>query len=544
MFRKILSILIIAVILCGTLTACGDDDVSLVMPIESDPLCLDPQIAQTREAKLIVNNCYEGLVRLNDQNKIVEGVAKSWSVSSDGLVYTFNLRDDTNWQLLKSFKGVLEDENYLETFKTRVTAYDFQFAFRRAIDPITDSPDAELLYCIKNAQKIHSSEAQTNELGVKATDESTLVITLERANPDFLRILTLPLCMPCNEEFFKSTHAKYGLALKYTFCNGPFYLARWAEDNSLVIYKNEGYVGAQKVMPTAVYFNVNGDEESVVSKLKQLTYHSAFISDEAAFSLTDNKKVGCVSAENEVRGLAFNCSDKVLHNEKLRQALMMLIKPEEISKPENALSAATGIIPGCCLYGESTYRNAAGKAYSVVYDENAARALWTQGLKELEAENATVKILCTEEYSSQMQKLIQVWQQVLSTTIVAKVEIVDDEALSKAIKDDSYQLAVTQITAKTSNPTDVLEFFTTDNSKNIFNYSSENYDKLYNEVITTLSGDGILSGMKTCEQALINSGVFCPLYTYGDYVALNREALGIAPSAALESISFINGGLD
>lgn len=545
MLKRLISFFLITITLVCTLCACGgDDDISLVMPITKDPLCLDPQIADTREAKLIINNCYEGLVRQDKDNKIVGGVAESWSISSDGLVYTFRLREDTNWQLLKSFKGVLEDENYLENFKTKVTAHDFVFGLRRAVDKITDAPDAELLYCIKNAQKIHSGEADKSTLGVKATDESTLVITLERANPDFLRILTLPLCMPCNEEFFKATHAKYGLGLKYTFCNGPFYLARWAEDNSLVIYRNEGYVGAQKVKPTAVYFNVNGDEESVITKLKQLTYHSAFISDEGAYSLSDNKKVSCSVVENETRGLAFNCSDKVLHNEKLRQALMILTEPEKIEKPDDALANARGIIPDCCLYAEKTYREAAGALYTVKYDEKAALELWNQGLKELEAESVAIKIICTEEYSAQMQKLIQVWQQVFSTAIVAKVEILEKDEIDTAIKNDSYQIALTGITSKTSNPTDVLETFTSGNSKNIFNFTSEGYDSIYSSILSSYSGDGIISGLRNAEQMLINSAVFCPLFTYGDFIAISKDATDFAPSSALESVCFINGGLD
>ena len=216
MFKRILSILLISVFLIGTFAACGDDDdISLIMPIASDPMCVDPQIAETDVAKTIVLNCYEGLVRLDEEYKIIPGVAESWTVSPDGLTYTFKLRQDTNWQLLKAYKDVLADENYMENFETAVTAYDFEFALRRAVDKTTDSPDAQKLYCIRNARAIHLGDAEKSSLGVKATDAFTLTITLERANPDFLRVLTLPLCMPCNEEFFNSTRAKYGLETKY-----------------------------------------------------------------------------------------------------------------------------------------------------------------------------------------------------------------------------------------------------------------------------------------------------------------------------------------
>ncbi len=544
MIKKLIAVLLIAATLICTLCACGDDDdVALVMPISSDPLCLDPQIAETDEAKLIVANCYEGLVRLNSDYEIVAGVAESWHVSDNGLTYTFNLRKGTNWQLLKSFGSVLDDENYMDNFKTQVTAYDFRFALRRALDPVTDSPDAEKLYCIKNAEAIHSGEADKNTLGVKAIDELTLVITLERANPDFLRLLTLPLCMPCNEEFFNATHAKYGLELEYTFCNGPFYLARWSENNSLVMYKNEGYIGAEKVKPTAVYFNVNGDEESVVSKLKQLTYHSAFVSDAAHSELTDNKKVNFSVTENSVKGLAFNCADSVLSDENLRKALVMLMSLSETAKPENALKKAEGIIPDCCRFGNGSYRKTAVTAATLKADEQAAFELWQTGLKNTEAESASVKIICTEEYSAQMQNAIQVWQRVLSTSVVAKVEVVSEDDLNNAIKNDKFQIAVTEITSESSSPTDMLKIFTTGNRKNIFNHSNEEYDKMFDEILRVKSGDDILKAMKTAEQYLIDTAVFYPLFTYGDYLAISADAENITPSPAFESISFINGGL-
>ena len=73
--------------------------------------------------------------------------------------------------------------------------------------------------------------------------------------------------MPCHEDFFKATHAKYCLDLKYTFCNGPFYLSRWAEDNTLSMYKNDEYKGSVKVNPDELYFYVNTEESSVVKKI-------------------------------------------------------------------------------------------------------------------------------------------------------------------------------------------------------------------------------------------------------------------------------------
>ncbi len=543
MIKRLISIMLIVVLLLCTFSACGEDDISLVMPITADPVCLDPQIAETETAKLIINNCYEGLVRLNEKNEIISGVAESWTVSDDGLVYTFKLRKNTNWQLLKAYKDVLEDEDFLENFKTEVTAQDFEFALKRAVDKITDSPDADKLYCIENAQKIHNGEADKSTLGVKATDDHTLVITLERTNPDFLRILTLPLCMPCNEEFFNATNAKYGLELKYTFCNGPFYLGRWTTDHSIVLYKNEGYKGDASVNPTAVYMNINKDEESVISKLKMNDYNCAKLSDGARFGLPSDTKLRFETAENSVYGLVFNCTDTFMSNESLRKALVMLTKTGNITKPSEAISVADGIMTPVCRYSDSSYRQAAGKISPLAYDEKLALELWDKGLEEIGMDSAGIKIICTDTYSAQMKSLIQNWQRVLSTKIVAKVEVVSEDDLKTSIRNDKFQIAVSEITTPSSTPVDTLKLFTTDNSKNVFNYSNIEYDELVNKIITEYSGKDILTKTKAAEQYLIDKAVFLPLFCHGDYLAISSETTGLSTSPMLDSVCFINGGL-
>lgn len=543
MFRKSISvILILAVALC-TLCACGKSkEVSILVPISSDPLCLDPQIAETDSAKLIVSNCYEGLVRLNDKYEIIPGVAKTWDVSADGLTYTFHLRTDSNWQLLNSYKDVLNDENYKENFKTTVTANDFQFALRRALDPVTQANDAEKLFCINNAEAVNSGKVNASSLGVSATDSSTLVIKLERANPDFLRILTLPVCMPCNEEFFTATHAKYGLELKYTFCNGPFYLAKWTQDNSLSILKNEGYQGEQNVGPSGVYFYINGDEDQVLSKLKQSSYDCAFLSDTAHKTLVDNKKITQISVSNTVGGLCFNCTDSILKNQNIRKALVMMTKLSEVSKPADATGSATGIVPDCCRFGSEQYRKSAGNTSNIAYNEKTAVELWSRGLTELELESADITISCTEDISAQMQQAIQNWQKLLGTLIIAKVEVVSSKDLNTAIKNDKYQIAYSSISTDSSTATDTLKIFESDNTDNIFNYGNTSYDSMVNKIITSASGSQIISQCKAAEQMLIDNAVFCPLFTYSQYLAIGKKVTGVFVYPALESISFINGG--
>lgn len=538
--KKILS-LFLALVAAISLCACGgsSEDI-LILPIESDPICLDPQVADSKEAKLMIANCFEGLVRLDKDYKIIPGVAESWEISKDGLTYTFKLRKDTHWKLLNSFEDVLP-EGYKDTYRTQVIAADFVYGISRALDPATQAGDAEKLFSIKNASAVNSGKQPTSALGISAQDDSTLVITLERADPDFLRILTLPVAMPCHEEFFKATHAKYCLDLKYTFCNGPFYLSRWAEDNTLSMYKNDEYKGNVKVNPDELYFYVNTEEASVVKKIRQRTYDCAFLSEAAKNELSDNDKLSNYSIENMIYGLCFNCSDSVLSDEDMRRALAMVTKTSELTaNSDNAFTK--GIVPDCVRYGENSYREAAGNVSGIAYNEQQALTLWKKGLKKLDITTAEVVITCAEENASLMQQTIQNWQRVFSTSILAKVEVKTAEQISAMIYNTSYQVLYHKITTDSSTVTDTLKKFTSDSSSNIFGFADKNYDKTVNSIITTYSGAAKLNGCVNAEKYILDKAVFLPMLGGSSYAVVNKGVDGLYFAPAFESVCMISGG--
>lgn len=538
--KKILS-LFLALVAAISLCACGgsSEDI-LILPIESDPICLDPQVADSKEAKLMIANCFEGLVRLDKDYKIIPGVAESWEISKDGLTYTFKLRKDTHWKLLNSFEDVLP-EGYKDTYRTQVIAADFIYGISRALDPATQAGDAEKLFSIKNASAVNSGKQPTSALGISAQDDSTLVITLERADPDFLRILTLPVAMPCHEEFFKATHAKYCLDLKYTFCNGPFYLSRWAEDNTLSMYKNDEYKGNVKVNPDELYFYVNTEEASVVKKIRQRTYDCAFLSEAAKNELSDNDKLSNYSTENMIYGLCFNCSDSVLSDEDMRRALAMVTKTSELTaNSDNAFTK--GIVPDCVRYGENSYREAAGNVSGIAYNEQQALTLWKKGLKKLDITTAEVVITCAEENAPLMQQTIQNWQRVFSTSILAKVEVKTAEQISTMIYNTSYQVLYHKITTDSSTVTDTLKKFTSDSSSNIFGFADKNYDKTVNSIITTYSGAAKLNGCVNAEKYILDKAVFLPMLGGSSYAVVNNGVDGLYFAPAFESVCMISGG--
>src|SRR5690606_25820282 len=150
--------------------------------------------------------------RLNQENMAEPALAESEpEISEDGLTYTFTLRD-ANW-----------------SDGTPITANAFVFAWQRAIDPATGSPYGPYMMAgtIKNAEAIAAGEMDKAELGVEATDDKTLVVTLERPVPYFMSLMAFGTFYPQNEEFVTEQGDAYAANSDNLLYNGPFMLTNW-----------------------------------------------------------------------------------------------------------------------------------------------------------------------------------------------------------------------------------------------------------------------------------------------------------------------------
>ncbi len=237
---KILSF-VVAVISLFTFCGCGEQTSSAIIyyGLETEIKNLDPQTADSPNELMVIRNIFEGLLRENQNGEIVNGVITNYK--KDGLTYTFNINADAVWN----------DD-------TPLTAEDFVFAFKRAVDPKTAAPNVQCLYSIKNAEKISKNIYSVETLGVRALNEKTLVIELEKEDLNFLYTLTTAICMPCNQNFFNKTVGKYGRDFEAVLCNGSYKLRKWnTENNAIRITMNKSYTGNFVPKNAAVYFSKN-----------------------------------------------------------------------------------------------------------------------------------------------------------------------------------------------------------------------------------------------------------------------------------------------
>lgn len=186
--------------------------------ISDNPQNLDPQMAVDKQSMFVIRNTYALLMDTDGDGRLINGAAKSYSVSEDGLIYTFELREGLCWFGMNGTDGV------------PLTAYDYEYTFRRIFDAGTHSPYAELFSCIKNSKAVYGGAKDKSELGVRAEDEHTLVIELEYPDCDFLKLMSHTAAAPCNEEIFLSTRGRYGLSAADTYSCGAFYISDWNYD--------------------------------------------------------------------------------------------------------------------------------------------------------------------------------------------------------------------------------------------------------------------------------------------------------------------------
>jgi len=204
---------------------------TLNINIEADPPTLDPALATDTTSLNVIEQLFIGLVDLDDDTaEIRPELATSWTVSTDGTIYTFNLRNDVYW-----------------TDGHRVTAGDVRYGILRTLNPAIHSSYAFPLFIIKNADGYHSgSITDPNQVGVTALDDTHLRITLEYPASYALSILSMWIARPMPQWVIDA----WGNAWTnpaHIVTNGPYRLTEWVHNDHIILEKNPTYYDATNV---------------------------------------------------------------------------------------------------------------------------------------------------------------------------------------------------------------------------------------------------------------------------------------------------------
>jgi ABC-type oligopeptide transport system substrate-binding subunit len=450
---------------------------------------LDPQKSTMYHEWLIINHINEGLFRVITDGqgfeKLEPAGAASYTVSEDGLVYTFKLRDQV-WEDGKP-----------------VTAAHYVDAIVRLLTPENAFSYAFQLEDIKNTAAFLSKEVTVDSLGVRAVDDKTLEITLEAAAPYFLNKLAIPVYFPVRLDIIgENTDQSWGSIPEKTFSNGPFKVSSWERGNNIVLVKNPAYWDAANVKLEKVTLRVV-DEDSTRAQLfnsRQLDAVSGAVdyfdtwkrqADSGAVVLVERFGGRTVRIDLPFNGGLSGLTD----NRKIRQALSLAVDRRElVDLAFNGLQVpAYGLLPKGLVIGERPVRELIPEpltepAARYVNDIPALQALFIEGLREERysggPDSVTLRVITYE--TTQPQKVLQeylrqTWEEKLGIHI--NVEIIADQGfLYSKILGNEYDLSISNnITTDFNDPLHWLSLWYWPRGASVYfgGYNSPEYDAIY-----------------------------------------------------------------
>ncbi|MCH8332487.1 peptide ABC transporter substrate-binding protein [Candidatus Sumerlaeota bacterium] len=297
-----------------------------------EPKSMDPQKADDTIALMLLSHAFEGLTRLDPQDQPFPAQAESWEVKSP-THYIFKLREGILWSDGKP-----------------VTAKDFEFAWRRAVDPVTASTYAFIMNPIKNARAINEGTLPVEELGVKAIDDRTLEVTLQSPTAYFLRLLSFGTFYPAREDFVRLQGDSYGADHDKLLYNGPFVIAEWKHNSSIRLVKNKKYWNAEQIWFNEIDFPyLIRDENTIFNMFKDGQYAMIrqLSKELLPDALNNNLQIKKYNT-GAVWYLQFNTTRRITGNKNFRKAVQYALNRQEYCSQVNGIPGTKpifGIIP-------------------------------------------------------------------------------------------------------------------------------------------------------------------------------------------------------
>lgn len=289
-----------------------------------EPATLDPQLAPGLTEAKIVTELFEGLLVPDARTlKPLPGVAQSYSVSPDGLEYTFLLRNNIFW-----------------TNGDSVVAQDFVDAIERGLAKSIASPWVDFYFLLKNAQLYYKGGIAFGEVGVRAESPKILKFTLEQPTDFFPSLLTHWAWAPVNRKNIEQHGDFFDRNNRWTkpeniVTNGPYSLKSVAIGDKIVLQKSRRYWDARNVKISDVHFisNVNPSTEENMFATKQLDITENVPADKMAFHRSQSTLKTASSLGSSFYW--FNCKKRPFDDPKVRRALSLAVDRVAIGQLRN-----------------------------------------------------------------------------------------------------------------------------------------------------------------------------------------------------------------
>lgn len=496
-------------------TSSGDGEKELDLLITSEPPSLHPQLASDTTSGAILENTFEGLTTLVEGEPVL-AAAEDYKVSDDLLTYTFTLRD-AQWS-----NG------------EKVTAEDFEYAWKWALNPENASEYSTILYPIKGAEEYNNGKGTAEDVAIKAIDEKTLEVTLNAPTPYFLELTAFKTFYPIHKATAEADPKWYTEADTYV-SNGAYNLSTWNHSGDIVLEKSDTYWDTENVDIDTVNIAM------VESETTQMTMFDAgeidflgapygTISLDAIDRLKSEDKLN-VSDMSSIYWYKFNTEDTVMQNENIRKALALAIDREGLisNVVKGEQEPALGIVPNSVEgFGDD-------EGYFKDADFEEAKKYLEAGLKELGLANPAdlevkVSYNTSEAHSAIAQFIQQGWSSNLGITV--KLDNSEWQVYLDKIGNGDYQIGRLGWGADYNDAYTFLEMYNSaENGNNQTGWSNDEYTALLNESITETDPDKRTEKLLEAEAVIMEEMPVAPIYYNTNLNVVSDEVENMVPDA-------------
>ena len=469
---KTVKVLLALTTAAGMLAGCGSktDTDTFRFANDTDIVGMDSTVVDDAMSFNAITAITDGLTTVDVKGNTIPGIAKSWDVSNNGLTYTFHLRDA---------KWANGDD---------VTAQDFVYSWHRIIKNagnyayMLGSEGAS----IKNADSLinlctAATDEQLNTLGIKATDDKTVVVDLEKNVPYFVGLMSFPCYFPQNQKFVEKCGKKYATKPEYILGNGAYKMTKWIKGNKATFTKNDKYYDAKSVKTKNLEMYLVQDPKTAAQnfdngKVDYATINSTLVD---KYKGKDTFKT---IREGYLAYLICNFKADTTANKNLRHALSYAINRKDLCDNilKDGSQPATGFVPAqlCKSPSGKDFREESGKY--VDYDVKKAQEYLDAAKKELGTDTITVDLLYGTDESPMdtFAEYLQGSFTKLKGLKVNMVATVKKDRIYNREASGNFQIACTRWAPDYADPTTFLNVLASSNSNNYGKWENAQYNSL------------------------------------------------------------------
>ena len=511
--KKVISFLLIAFIFisCSKANKSKTSVDGLFINVGAEPQTIDPTLNKASDASVYIIHAFEGLATKNENGELVGGAAESWEILDNGLKFIFHLKTNGKWSDGKP-----------------LTASDFVYSWRRAVNPETASEYSYQFEPVKNSRDINAGKLGLDALGIRAIDDYTLEVILEKPTAYFLELTAFPTFYPVREDIIETYGDDWTWKAETYIGNGAYKMVERKPDELIAFEINTNYWDYKNQIAKRINFVLMADEYIALNSVR---------TGDVDFSITappigeiENLIKDGLMAVSDIIGCYYidvNTKDKALSDKRVRKALSLAIDRNYIARNigHGKLIATGGFVPPVVKGLNKSFREESGDYIDINnYAKNieeAKRLMAEAGYPNGENFPTIELNVGAGFYTTVMEAVQDMWKKNLNVDL--RLRTVESKISLPLREAGNYQMVRASWTGDYNDPLTMLQIMTSDSDFNYGGFSNERYDNLIEYARTSIDAEKRMEALREAEAILFDEVPIIPFIYRTDFLVVSPK---------------------